>query len=298
MIETAKLLMIFFFGSVSGWIVELFFRRFVSSKKWVNPGFLQGPCLPLYGFGLVFLYLICSVDLSFLNLSEIYEILVKMALISVSLTLVEYIAGLIFIKGMKIKLWDYSKQWGNIQGIVCPLFSFFWSVIGFVYYLTLHPLIVDAVNFLGQNQIFSFFIGIVFGIFLIDLFNSFKIAARIRAFAKEKRIVVYYETFKNTLKTDFNEVPHHIRKISREIQDRYMDKVEEINRDILTQERCSGLAITGFVMSFFGFTIVSLAICKVGMRSKKYRFLAVAGIVISIVEAIALIVFLIVRYIK
>ena len=298
MIEVVKLLLIFFLGAIAGWVVELFFRRFVSSKKWVNPGFLQGPYLPLYGFGLVFLYGICSIDLSFLHVQEIYEILIKMVLISVSLTLVEYIAGLIFIKGMKIKLWDYSKQWGNIQGIICPLFSFFWSVIGFIYYLTLHPLIVDAVGFLGQNPIFSFFVGIVFGVFLIDLFNSFKVAARIRAFAKENRIVVYYEAFKNTLKNDINEIPLHIRKITKEIQDKYMIKVEEINRDILTEERCSGLAITGFVMSFFGFTIVSMAICKVGMRSKKYRGLALAGMIVSLLEAVALIVFLVFRYIK
>ena len=98
MIEVVKLLLIFFLGAIAGWVVELFFRRFVSSKKWVNPGFLQGPYLPLYGFGLVFLYGICSIDLSFLHVQEIYEILIKMVLISVSLTLVEYIAGLIFIK--------------------------------------------------------------------------------------------------------------------------------------------------------------------------------------------------------
>ncbi|MGN0035225.1 MAG: hypothetical protein ACI364_05820 [Coriobacteriales bacterium] len=34
--------------------MELFFRRFISSnnpqRKWINPGFLAGPYLPLYGF--------------------------------------------------------------------------------------------------------------------------------------------------------------------------------------------------------------------------------------------------------
>ena len=42
---------IFFLGSTFGWVLELFFRRIVH-KKWINPGFLTGPYLPIYGFGL------------------------------------------------------------------------------------------------------------------------------------------------------------------------------------------------------------------------------------------------------
>ena len=44
---------LFFMGSLTGWGIELLYRRFVSQKKWVNPGFLSGPYLPIYGFGLV-----------------------------------------------------------------------------------------------------------------------------------------------------------------------------------------------------------------------------------------------------
>ena len=44
---------LFFVGSSIGWVIELFFRRFFSAKKWINPGFLVGPYLPIYGFGVV-----------------------------------------------------------------------------------------------------------------------------------------------------------------------------------------------------------------------------------------------------
>ena len=41
---------LFFFGSGGGWVLELFFRRFFSGanpeRKWLNPGFLFGPCVP------------------------------------------------------------------------------------------------------------------------------------------------------------------------------------------------------------------------------------------------------------
>ena len=47
---------LFFIGSVFGWVLELFFRKFFSSSnpehKWINPGFCTGPYLPIYGCGL------------------------------------------------------------------------------------------------------------------------------------------------------------------------------------------------------------------------------------------------------
>ena len=56
-------LYLFFFGAVGGWVLELLFRRFFSGanpeRKWLNPGFLFGPCLPLYGFGTVLLFILC-----------------------------------------------------------------------------------------------------------------------------------------------------------------------------------------------------------------------------------------------
>lgn len=48
---------LFFIGSVLGWVLELFYRRFISGanpeRKWINPGFCVGPYVPLYGFGLL-----------------------------------------------------------------------------------------------------------------------------------------------------------------------------------------------------------------------------------------------------
>ena len=39
---------LFLIGSVLGWGLEVIFRRFFSAHRWVNPGFLVGPYLPLY----------------------------------------------------------------------------------------------------------------------------------------------------------------------------------------------------------------------------------------------------------
>ena len=61
-------LYLFFFGGVGGWVLELLFRRFFSGanpeRKWLNPGFLFGPCLLLNGLGTVLLSLFVVVVIS------------------------------------------------------------------------------------------------------------------------------------------------------------------------------------------------------------------------------------------
>ncbi|MFR6586477.1 MAG: putative ABC transporter permease [Ruminococcus sp.] len=120
---------LFCIGSVLGWGLEVLFRRFFSAHHWVNPGFLVGPYLPLYGSSLCILYLLAMLEPLIPVENAWGRKLLLFVLMALAITLVEYIAGLIFIRGMKIKLWDYSERWGNIQGIICPLFSFFWAIL-------------------------------------------------------------------------------------------------------------------------------------------------------------------------
>ena len=189
---------LFSLGSTFGWVLELFYRRFFSAKKWINPGFLVGPCLPLYGFGLCGLYLLSSVDLSFISAAVPREIC-RLLMMAFTMTVIEYLAGIIFIVWMKVKLWDYSRKWGNLQGIICPEFSFYWALLGAIYYYLIHRFFAGAVTWVLAHVGFSFLIGMFYGILLIDVGWSMHLMARIRAFAKENHIVVRLEEFKKTV---------------------------------------------------------------------------------------------------
>ena len=100
---------------------------------------------------------------------------------------------------MKIKLWDYSDRWGNIQGIICPLFTFFWMVLSAVYYFLIHPHILNALHWLAENLAFSFGIGFFYGVFLIDVGYSTHLMVKIREFAKETNIVVRVEELREDI---------------------------------------------------------------------------------------------------
>ncbi len=205
---------LFFIGSVAGWVLEVFYRRFISSanpeRKWVNPGFCTGPYLPLYGSGLCFLFLIASLENTTIIQNPFWEKIILFLFMAVCMTGLEYIAGILMIKVGKVRLWDYSDRWGNIQGIICPQFSLYWAVLGAVYYFAIHPHILGALRWLSQNLAFSFVIGMFYGVFFIDLANSLQLTAKLKKFAEENDVVIRYENLKD-----------HIRKMYEENAQKY-----------------------------------------------------------------------------
>lgn len=214
---------LFFVGSVIGWCIEILFRRIFTAKKWINPGFLTGPYLPLYGFGVAGLFGISQIPIE--TGSVIWNAVVTILLMGVTMTLIEYIAGLIFIKGMKIKLWDYSDRKGNIQGIICPLFSFCWLLVSAFFYFVIEPFALDAVVWFVSNIAFAFVVGLFFGVFFVDLGHSINLSAKIRAFAKENKVIISFEKFKAHVK-------EHIESVGKKASFIFPFKSHTINDEL------------------------------------------------------------------
>lgn len=195
---------LFMVGSLLGWITEVLFRRFFSAKKWINPGFLTGPCLPIYGFGVVALFCLCllryvnPIPESVANYTFWWDVCIIL-FIGAAMTLIELIAGLVFVKGMNIRLWDYSKRPGNFRGIICPLFSFLWTAAGAVFLYLLFPLLVQTVEWFFENTSFLFFVGMFYGVFAVDVAYSFDIANKLKKFAKENKMLLRFEKLKESI---------------------------------------------------------------------------------------------------
>ncbi len=191
---------LFFIGSLCGYVLELFYRRFFSSanpsRRWINPGFCVGPYIPLYGEGLCLLYLVASLEAHGFIHDPLWNKLALFALMALLMTAIEYIAGLFTIKCFKVRLWDYSTEWGNINGIICPKFSLFWAFLGAGYYFLIHPHILEALAWLSANLAFSFFIGMFFGFFTVDVVYSSNLILKLKKFAAENNLVVKSEHFK------------------------------------------------------------------------------------------------------
>ena len=193
---------LFVIGSLLGWVIELFFRRFVSQKKWMNPGFLTGPYLPIYGFGVMVLYGVSNIPLG-IELQAV-DIIIHILIIGVGMTLIEFIAGLIFIKGFKVKLWDYNNRKGNIMGIICPSFSLIWLVVGSLYYFFLNPLLVQGISWISENLIYTYFVGGVMGAIAVDFAYSIHLATKLKEFKELQDL--RFEEFKVEFKKKVKEL--------------------------------------------------------------------------------------------
>ena len=193
---------LFVVGSLIGWIIELFFRRFVSQKKWMNPGFLTGPYLPIYGFGVLVLYGVSNLSLGIPN--QVLDVIIHILIIGVGMTLIEFVAGLIFIKGFKVKRWDYSNRKGNIMGIICPSFSLIWLVVGSLYYFLLNPLLVEGISWISENLIYTYFVGAVVGAMAVDFAYSIHLATKLKDY--KELATLRFEDFKKELKERINRI--------------------------------------------------------------------------------------------
>ena len=207
-----ELALIFCLGSVSGWVLEVFFRRYISrsnpERKWINPGFCTGPYLPIYGCGLCIMYLIAGLESYNLIDNPFWNEMLLFLAMAICMTVIEYIAGIVCLKWGNVRLWDYTEEWGNIQGIICPKFSLIWAALGAIYYFLIHPRILEAIHWLSQNLAHSFIIGMFFGIFIIDVSHSMQLTSKLKKYAEENNVIVKYEELKSDIRAHYAKNAH------------------------------------------------------------------------------------------
>ena len=160
--ELFKLLTYFIIYSFLGWVMESTFRS-VLEKKIINTGFLIGPLCPIYGIGACIM---------FLFLDKFYDNVLILFLVSiVSLTLWEYIVGVLLEKVFNTKCWDYSNQKFNFQGRICLINSLCWGVLGVIFIKYIHPFIQELVKKVDIH-VLHYVILIATVVFLIDMIVS------------------------------------------------------------------------------------------------------------------------------
>jgi len=106
--------------SFFGWFIESTLVS-VTKKKFVNRGFLNGPILPLYGFGSIVMLL------STLWIKD--NIIFVYIFGAISATCLEYVTGATMEAMLNIKYWDYSGKKFNLHGYICLKSSLFWGVL-------------------------------------------------------------------------------------------------------------------------------------------------------------------------
>ncbi|MDD4705647.1 MAG: putative ABC transporter permease [Bacilli bacterium] len=156
----------FFIYCFFGWIWETSYIS-LRKKKWVNRGFLNGPLIPIYGFGAIIILLLTW---SFKNNLALIFILGM-----IGATIIEYITGSTLIKLFNKRYWDYSDQRLNVNGHICLYTSLAWGFVSILLVKLIHPNIKHIILNIPN---YAIDIGCIFLIiiFLYDSIKSTKLA--------------------------------------------------------------------------------------------------------------------------
>ncbi len=162
---------IFAAGTLAGWILELIYRTLFSQKKLVNPGFLSGPYLPIYGFGFIFLYLLSIPDI---------PLYLRIPLFLAGTTILELITGEFFLRFFNLRLWDYTNRRLNYKGLICPRFTVYWTILSLLFYYIIYPKLIILITLITGNGYSYWGIGFYYGLFVEDVVVSFHLASKLK----------------------------------------------------------------------------------------------------------------------
>lgn len=140
-----SLLALFFIASIIGWSFEVI-MHIIEHGEFVKRGVLQGPWLPIYGYG-------CLLILTILHKFR-KKPLQEFILIIVLCGLVEYFTA-VYLEYVfnGTKWWDYSGYFLNIQGRVCAEGLLVFGIGGIILVYILAPLIDNILQKINLKKL-------------------------------------------------------------------------------------------------------------------------------------------------
>ena len=124
-----------------GWVWETSFCS-IRAKHFINRGFLNGPIIPVYGFGAVFVIIALSLSAPHIPAHLPYiDIPIVFIAGMIICTILEYITAVILESAFHIRWWDYSKQRFNFQGRICLKSALFFGVMSVIIIYIVQPII-------------------------------------------------------------------------------------------------------------------------------------------------------------
>lgn len=171
MINVLRYVLLFFFYSSAGWVLESTYCS-IGEKRFVNRGFMTGPMCPIYGTGALVMTLFMYnpfKDKPFM------VFLLGMILCDI----VEYITSVIMEVLFHARWWDYTYEFLNIKGRICLKHTMFWGIASVSYVYILHPGIDKILQSLNDKTVIILS-SVILTVFLLDMIHAFIKALDIR----------------------------------------------------------------------------------------------------------------------
>ena len=226
-------LLFFFIYCFLGWCWE---SCYVSAKQrhWVNRGFLNGPFLPIYGFGAL------AVLVSTLPVRETPVLVFVFGMLGA--TLLELVTGICMEKLFHVRYWDYSNQKFNYKGHICLSSSLAWGAFSLAMIYGFHKPIerlVMSIPFVWLDVLTTILTVVVAADFAV----SFKTAMELRDILDNmervkdemKRLQKRAEVIEAFLSEDFHDAKEQFVEDMQERKDQFVEDMKE-RKDNMMEE--------------------------------------------------------------
>lgn len=221
------LLWTFFVYAFLGWCTEVSFAA-LTSGRFVNRGFLNGPVCPIYGVGVV-------IVLFFLEPLRKNTVLLFVG--SVLLTsLLEWLTGFVLERIFHQRWWDYSNEPFNLGGYICLRFSIAWGLACLIVVDIIHPSIVWLIHLVPHTL----------GLILLALFSAgmlVDLAATVRTIARMNRQLTQLDELAGRIKAMSNELGENLAERvidaaerGNDLKEDFQENLEDV-KDALVQRR-------------------------------------------------------------
>ena len=137
MVINMYLLNCFFIYSILGFLLEGTFT--LITKNNFSSGILYGPWTPVYGIGAILTIIISNKIFKNMHKNRKIETVVTFIILSIVLTLIEWIGGIIIEKLFNETMWNYQNYKFNIGKYISLEISIIWGFLALLIIYLIHP---------------------------------------------------------------------------------------------------------------------------------------------------------------
>ena len=129
----------FFIYSILGFLLESTFN--LISIKSFESGILYGPWTPIYGIGAIITIIISNQIFKKMHKSRVTETIVTFLVLTVTLTSIEWLGGILIEKLFNITMWNYKNFTFNIGKYITLEMALAWGIISILVIYFIKPII-------------------------------------------------------------------------------------------------------------------------------------------------------------
>lgn len=171
--DTMYYLNTFLLYSILGFLLETGISMI--TKSHFQSGIMHGPWTPIYGLGVIVIILLSNYLFYNLHMPRWIETIFAFIIITIILTALEWLGGVLIEKCFHIVFWDYSKEAFSIGKYISLSKSLIWGVGSIIFIYAIKPLLEGIVKNIPSTLTI-----IITFIFILDFIITFIQKAHIK----------------------------------------------------------------------------------------------------------------------